>query len=190
VLLAHDALERELRAAVTSFERNGKSRTRDNSQRLVEAATFRQVAEIDLKQGNIAQAIKHCRNAVKIASDLLRLEPTSAAYAEEKARSLAQQAESLAFGKQINESLATFAAALDVCEDASSRLGYDSWTVDIPCNAWIRITTALTKSAPLDPNATEQVRRLSDRVTILRIGAATTRWLGGWPAHPPIQAKQ
>ena len=134
--LAQDAKERELRAALKSFESNEATGSLDNSARLEQAATFRQVADIDFKQGNTDEAIKYYQRAIEITSDLLRHEPKSAAYAEQKARSLVQLAETLAYARRIDESLTAFAAALDVCEDASRRFGYDSWAVNVASDAW------------------------------------------------------
>ena len=51
VRLAQEALERELRDALKSFDKDIASSPDNKSQRLMQAATYRQVAEIDVKHG-------------------------------------------------------------------------------------------------------------------------------------------
>ncbi len=166
VRLAQEALKRELRDAIASFDKNIASSPDNQSKRLKQAATYRQVAEIDLKQGKIDEAIEYSRSAVATASPLVAEEPNNPSYAEERSRAQLSLAESLARAGQTDESLAAFEAALAMNEEAMAKFAkYEKrdWIGMLIFDACVRMAGALPKSVQQQPEKDEQSHGLFRR---------------------------
>ncbi len=163
VRLAQEALERELRNAIKSFDKD-IARSPDNpSLRLMQAATYRQVAEFDLKQGRIDEAIDYFRTAVAIASRLVNEVPTDYSFAEERARAQFRLVETLALAERMDEFLAAVDAVLVMNSEAISLFPSQLSTWPLTVDAYSAIVGALQKSAQLIPERAEQAHRMFDR---------------------------
>ncbi len=162
VRLAQDALERELRDALKSFDKDIAGSPDNRSQRLIKAATYRQIAEINVKHGEMEEAIDDFRTAVAIASRLVNEVPTDYSFAEERARAQFRLVETLARAERTDEFLTAFDAALVMNEEAISLFPSQlSWPLTV--DTYVAIIGALQKSAQLMPEKAEQAHQLFDR---------------------------
>jgi serine/threonine protein kinase len=159
VRLAENALDRELREALKSFDNEIADSPDNRSQRLTQAATYRQVAEIDLKNGKIDEALDYLTTAVAISSRLVGEEPTNASYAEERGRAQLCLAETLANAKRVDESLAAIDAVLAMHEQTAATFAEEHWFKALVVDTCIRMSSAL----PIGPQHTpENVARGQD----------------------------
>jgi serine/threonine protein kinase len=158
--LAQNALERELRDALEAAEDLATSKRTDNSQWMMLAATYRQVAEIKLKHGKVDDAIGHLRSAVALASRLVSEDPTDSSYAEERARSQLSLAETLARAKRVDESLTAFDAVLAMNEEGMAKSSQERWFIALVVETCARMGSAFPLRASYTPDTVGHLRQL------------------------------